>query len=100
MITFNELPTLAPSEKGYSPRRAEPRAPRISDVARLAGVSTATVSMVMNNSPRISRPTALRVRRTAERLGYRPNRAAQALRGFQTRTLAALLPAGEQGLAD
>jgi len=106
MIIFNDLPSLdtVPDETiaSFEPRarRAEPRAPRISDVARLAGVSTATVSMVMNNSPRISRPTALRVRRTAERLGYRPNRAAQALRGFQTRTLAAILPAAEQGMAD
>ena len=74
--------------------------PRISDVARLAGVSTATVSMVMNNNPRISRATSKRVRATAERLGYRPNRAAQALRGIQTRTLVAFVPVSDHGLAD
>ena len=83
------------------PRRAALRTPpRISDVARMAGVSTATVSMVMNNNPRISRATAKRVRATAERLGYRPNRAAQALRGIQTRTLVAFVPASDRGLAD
>jgi len=82
------------------PRRPMRTPPRISDVARMAGVSTATVSMVMNNNPRISRATAKRVRATAERLGYRPNRAAQALRGIQTRTLVAFVPASDRGLAD
>ena len=87
--------------EGDAPARQIPiRTPRISDVARMAGVSTATVSMVMHDNPRISRATSKRVRATAERLGYRPNRAAQSLRGVRTRTLAAFLPASDQGLAD
>ena len=76
------------------------RVPRIHDVARLAGVSVATVSMVMNDNPRISRPTAARVRLVAEKLGYRPSRAARALRGMKSRTLAVFVPALKQGLAD
>src|SRR5678815_1685848 len=88
------------TEPGLAGRKVARTPPRISDVARLAGVSTATVSMVMNNNPRISRATAKRVRATAERLGYRPNRAAQALRGIQTRTLVAFVPTSDHGLAD
>lgn len=50
-------------------------------MARLAGVSTATVSYVLNNveSQRISPRTRDAVRRAAETLGYRPNLAARNL---------------------
>ncbi len=55
--------------------------PTKADVARLANVSTATVSYVLNNSPgrRISTETKAAVRRAAEQLGYRPNLAARSL---------------------
>src|SRR5678816_4609942 len=46
------------------------------EVARLAKVSVATVSMVLNDNPRISRATHMRVQRLIDRLGYRPNRLA------------------------
>lgn len=51
------------------------------DVARLAGVSTATVSYVLNKSKgrRISERTHEAVIRAAEQLGYRPNVAARNL---------------------
>jgi len=42
------------------------------DVARLANVSVATVSMVLNSNPRISRPTQLRVQKVIDRMGYQP----------------------------
>lgn len=50
-------------------------------MARLAGVSTATVSYVLNNveSQRISPRTRDTVRKAAETLGYRPNLAARNL---------------------
>jgi DNA-binding LacI/PurR family transcriptional regulator len=52
------------------------------DVARKAGVSQATVSLVMSgkSAGRISATTADSVRRCARELGYRPNVAARALR--------------------
>jgi DNA-binding LacI/PurR family transcriptional regulator len=66
---------------------AEPTRPRRSDVtsvdvAREAGVSQATVSLVMSGKAagRISAATAETVRRCARELGYRPNVAARALR--------------------
>ncbi|BCI54424.1 LacI family transcriptional regulator [Mycolicibacterium litorale] len=55
--------------------------PTKADVARLANVSTATVSYVLNNveSQRISPRTRDAVRKAAESLGYRPNLAARNL---------------------
>ncbi|OHV04835.1 LacI family DNA-binding transcriptional regulator [Mycobacterium talmoniae] len=55
--------------------------PTHADVARLARVSTATVSYVLNNSAgrRISSSTREAVYRAAEQLGYRPNAAARNL---------------------
>lgn len=51
----------------------------INQVAREAGVSIATVSRVLNGSGPASPETRRLVRRTAERLGYVPNAAAQNL---------------------
>jgi LacI family transcriptional regulator len=45
------------------------------DVARIAGVSQPTVSLVMNNHPGISPATALKVRAAAKKIGYEPGRA-------------------------
>lgn len=52
------------------------------DVAREAGVSQATVSYLLNNTPgqSISDKTRHKVLEAAERLGYMPNRNARALR--------------------
>ncbi|WP_330992663.1 HTH-type transcriptional regulator GalS [Pluralibacter gergoviae] len=51
----------------------------IRDVARHAGVSVATISRVLNNSPLVSPDTRERVMRAVAELGYRPNANAQAL---------------------
>ncbi|MEV8523852.1 LacI family DNA-binding transcriptional regulator [Streptomyces sp. NPDC052000] len=66
--------------------------PTSADVARLAGVSRATVSYVLNNTSavRISEPTRARVRAAAEELGYVPHAAARSLRAGHTRIV--LLP--------
>lgn len=50
------------------------------DVARHCGVSRATVSLVLNNSPLVAEATALRVREAMSELGYVYNRAAASLR--------------------
>jgi LacI family transcriptional regulator len=49
------------------------------DVARLAGVSTATVSRVVHGQDRVRDSTRLRVRQIIEELGYVPDGAAQSL---------------------
>jgi LacI family transcriptional regulator len=61
----------------------------LADVAKLAGLSNTTVSMVLNNRPntRLSQDAADRVRAAAEKLNYRPNPAARGLRMGKTRTV-------------
>ncbi|NNG35701.1 substrate-binding domain-containing protein [Nakamurella aerolata] len=52
----------------------------IADVARLAGVSTATVSRVINNNADVDPVLAARVRKAIADLNYRPSRLARSLR--------------------
>ncbi|MFF9194164.1 LacI family DNA-binding transcriptional regulator [Streptomyces sp. NPDC014779] len=71
-----------------SPKQSAGRSvPTSADVARLAGVSRATVSYVLNNTAavRISEPTRRRVREAAEELGYVPHAAARSLRAGHSR---------------
>jgi DNA-binding LacI/PurR family transcriptional regulator len=51
----------------------------LEEVARVAGVSRATVSRVVNDSPRVSPGVRRSVERAIESLGYVPNRAARSL---------------------
>ena len=64
----------------------------IRDVARAAGVSTATVSRVLNGSTRVSGDACLRVQTAAASLDYWPNPAARSLRQNRTHLLGILLP--------
>ena len=58
------------------------------DVARLAGVSSATVSYVINDGPRpVAEATRAKVLQVIEELGYRPNITAQNLRRQRTNTI-------------
>src|SRR3954469_20767379 len=70
------------------------------DVAKLANVSVATVSMVLNENPRISRATQMRVQRLIDQLGYPPNRLAQSLSSRYTSMIAVLVPALRHAFAD
>lgn len=73
---------------------AEPsRRATAAEVARLAGVSPAVVSYVVNEGPRAVAPeTAARVREAVRTLDYRPNRAARALRVGTTGFVGLILP--------
>jgi LacI family transcriptional regulator len=63
------------------------------DVARLAGVSTAVVSYVLNNGPRpVAAATRERVLAAMRELNYRPNAAARALTLQKTNVLGLLVP--------
>ncbi|GAB3269463.1 substrate-binding domain-containing protein [Microbacterium sp. MEC084] len=61
------------------------------DVARLAGVSGQTVSRVANGAANVDPTTRARVEAAMAELGYRPNRAARALRTGRTRTIGVLV---------
>lgn len=56
-------------------------------VAARAGVSGQTVSRVVNESPRVDPATRERVERAMAELGYRPHRAARALRTGRSQTI-------------
>lgn len=62
--------------------------PTIKDVARIAEVSTATVSKVVNNDPTISEATRQRVFKVIEELNYIPNRQARSLASKKTNRIA------------
>jgi len=71
------------------PARAGSAAPAtLDEVAALAGVSRATVSRVLNDSPSVSRKARGRVERAIAELGYVPNRAARSLRTRRTELIA------------
>ncbi|MCX5010402.1 LacI family transcriptional regulator [Streptomyces sp. NBC_00555] len=85
-------PAPAPASGPPAAPPTPPPVPTSADVARLAGVSRATVSYVLNNAEavRISEPTRRKVREAAEELGYVPHAAARSLRAGHTRIV--LLP--------
>src|ERR1700755_3208890 len=61
--------------------------PTIEDVARVAGVSRATVSRVINNVPGASGPLRARVHDAVVELGYLPNQTARALASGRQRAV-------------
>ncbi|MCB8874228.1 LacI family DNA-binding transcriptional regulator [Acidisoma silvae] len=69
-----------------------PPAPTMKDVAQQAGVSTATVSAVINDSSFVSEPLKAKVRATIAALNYAPSRLARSLR-TQTTGLVGLIVA-------
>ncbi|WP_433467483.1 LacI family DNA-binding transcriptional regulator [Spirillospora sp. CA-128828] len=64
----------------------------INDVAREAAVSPATVSRVLTGTKAVSADLERRVRAAVERLGYRPNPAAQGLLRGATHTIGMVVP--------
>lgn len=75
------------SEKVSGPGRVS-----LEDVARLAGVSTATVSRVLNGSSTVRQTRREAVERACEELGYVINRAARTLASRRSMTIGAVVP--------
>jgi len=67
------------------------RRPTISDVARMAGVSTATVSSFINNKGRMGPATRKRIQAAMEELHYTPNALVRAIRQQRTHIFGVLL---------
>lgn len=74
------------------------RRPTLDAVAELAGVSTATVSRVLNDSARVSDEARASVEAAVAKLGYVPNPAARSLARRRTDTLALVVSEPEDRL--
>ena len=64
----------------------------ISDVARLAGVSTATVSHTINSTRYVSGETKEKVYRAIAELGYTPDASARSFRTGKKKTIGFIVP--------
>jgi LacI family transcriptional regulator len=69
-----------------------PQTPGIKDIARELGISIGTVDRALHERTGVSPKTKERVRQMAERLGYRPNLAAQALKLNRRIEIGVVLP--------
>ncbi|MGB2133977.1 MAG: LacI family DNA-binding transcriptional regulator [Pseudomonadales bacterium] len=72
--------------------------PKVDDVARLAGVSTATVSRFLNTPERVSEKTRKKVGAAVEELGYTPNFGGRYLASQTSRTMGAIIPTMENAI--
>ncbi|MCI7737237.1 MAG: LacI family transcriptional regulator [Clostridiales bacterium] len=69
-----------------------PKKVTIYDIAREAGVSTATVTRVVSGSPSVKAATRERVQRVIDAHGYVPSASARSLEGSCTRTIGIVMP--------
>ena len=91
---------LSKSREGSTPDQleqteGEPRHLRkatMTDVARLAGVGTMTVSRYLSGTAKVSEKTAQRVQTAIKQLNYRPNELARAFRGQRNRSIGIIFP--------
>lgn len=72
--------------------------PTLEDVARRAGVSTATVSRCMNLSASVREETRQRVAQVVDELGYTPHFGGRALASNRTNTIGAIIPTMENAI--
>ncbi|MGB0852076.1 MAG: LacI family DNA-binding transcriptional regulator [Pikeienuella sp.] len=72
--------------------------PTLDDVARAAGVSTATVSRCLNFPDRVVDSTRQKVLRAIDDLGYTPNFGARVMASRRTFTIGAIVPTMENAI--
>ncbi|WP_170789283.1 LacI family DNA-binding transcriptional regulator [Ruegeria lacuscaerulensis] len=73
-------------------------APTLDDVAKMAGVSTATVSRCLNTPDRVVKATRERVQSAVDALGYMPNFAARVMAAKRSLTVGAIIPTMENAI--
>lgn len=66
------------------------------DIANELGVTPSTVSRALSDHPRISKSTKKKVREIVERLNYRPNNIAAALRKGRSGTIGVIVPTSDR----
>ena len=86
-----------PSSTPSAPASAKPRS-GAKDVARLAGVSTATVSRALNRSPNVDPATRQKILEAADLLRYVPHGAARTLRSHRSKMIGAIVPSFDYAL--
>ena len=64
----------------------------IKDVARMAGVSTSTVSNIINGKSSVKSDSVKRVQEAMEALGYQPDAYARGLRSSKNQSVAFICP--------
>lgn len=72
--------------------------PKLEDVAKRAGVSTATVSRCLNTPEKVVEATRLRVMEAVEALGYSPHFGARVMAAKRTNTIGAIIPTMENAI--
>ena len=80
------------TQNARADERGEFAAPTLENVARVAGVSTATISRALNSPQVVTPETRERVQRAIESTGYVPNLLAGGLAAKRSRLVAALVP--------
>ncbi len=73
-------------------REETPQRTTIKDIARECGVSLSTVSLVLNDNPRISESTRRKVQDAVRRFGYQPNHQARGLASRSSRMISVVVP--------
>lgn len=99
IIQVNPKPSSSGvAASGAAAASSEAQRPSAKDVARLAGVSTATVSRVINSPSQVDARTLHAVREAMSKLRYVPHGAARALRSHRTRMVGAVVPSFDYAL--
>jgi DNA-binding LacI/PurR family transcriptional regulator len=83
---------MAPTPTRPDPGSAAQKRLQMADIARLAGVSKATVSRALNHSPLVNEETRERILALAAKFNYTINIGAQNLRRGQNRTVGVVVP--------
>lgn len=78
--------------------QSERSTPTLDDVAKRAGVSTATVSRCLNAPDRVVEATRKRVLEAIDALGYTPNFGARVMAAKRTFTIGAIIPTMENAI--
>ena len=89
-LSRSGTPDLGDETAASHPARTT-RGPSMADVAKEAGVSSQTVSRVSNGLSNVEETTKKRVLDAMQKLGYRPNRAARALKSGRFKSIGVIM---------
>ena len=91
-LTFYRPLQHQPAENGFIQQMRTSHNPTLEDVAKAAGVSTATISRALNSPLKVARPTRERIQAVVDQLGYTPNFGGKVLASNRSNTIGAVIP--------